>query len=314
MDSLKLSFEAIVPIFILMLIGYVIKCFKLADKKSMDVLNRIVFKIFLPVLLFDNIYNTNTGNIFDWKLIVFTTVGVLAVFVVGYFAVMHLTDKNSSRGVILQGFFRGNFAILGIPIVNYICGENSGATAALMVAYVIPVFNVLAVIALERFRDESEKTSPLKVLKGIVLNPLIIGCIIGTVFFAFGIKLPKVIEKPIDDMASAATPLAIISLGFDFDFSLIKGYAKENIIVSLGRLVIIPLVMMPLAVYFGFSGEALACLLVVFGSPVAVSSFAMSQQMGGDEKLCAQIIVLTSALCLLTLFVWIYVLSSLGLF
>ena len=184
MESLKLSTEAILPIFILMLIGYIIKCLKMADKKSMDVLNRIVFKIFLPVLLFDNIYNTNIGNIFDWKLIAFTTVGVLAVFAVGYFAVMHLTDKDSSRGVILQGFFRGNFAILGIPIVHYICGDNSGATAALMVAYVIPVFNVLAVIALERFRGTSGRTTPIKILKEIVLNPLIIGCIIGTIFFA----------------------------------------------------------------------------------------------------------------------------------
>ena len=314
MDSIKLSFEAVMPIFILMVLGYFIKKIKLADKKSLGVMNKLIFKIFLPVLLFNNIYKTQSMEIFDIKLVVFTVVAVLIIFTLGYFAVMFLTDDNKKRGVMLQGFFRANYAILGVPLVGYICGDKTSGLASMMIAVVIPVFNILAVVALERFREGNTRLNILTLLKGIITNPLIIGCIIGLLFFAFDIKLPVVIEKSIKDIASIATPLAIIVLGSEFEFCDIKGYFKENVIVVLAKLVIVPLMVIPAAVWLGFSGEALACILVVFAAPVAVSSFAMSKEMGGDEALSVQMIALTSAFCLITFFLWIFALSYLGLF
>ncbi len=314
MESLKLSFDAVAPIFLLMLLGYVFKCLKVADKKGFDLINKLVFKAFLPTLLFYNIYKTETANVFDPKLVVFTVIGILCVFIVGYFTVLIITKENPKRGVMLQGFFRTNFAILGIPLVSYICGEQARGLASLMVAIVVPMFNILAVIALERFRDGSEKLNILNLLKGMAKNPLIIGCIIGLVFLGFDIKLPYVIEKSVSDIASIATPLAIIALGAGFEFSGIKGYAKEISIVIIARLLVIPIIVLTCAVLCGFQGEALACLLITFGGPIAVSSFSMAQQMDGDEKLAAQIIVISSALCLFTLFLWIFGLNYLGLF
>ena len=313
MESLRLSFTSIMPIFLLLLLGYGLKHLKLADKVCFDAMNRLVFKVFLPVLLFYNIYKTETAQVFEPKLILFTVVGVVCVFVVGYFVVLGITKDNPKRGVMLQGFFRSNFAIFGVPLVNYICGDSGSGLASLMVAIVVPMFNVLAVISLERFRGGS-RLSVKRLLKGIITNPLIIGCIIGAIFFGFHVKLPGVLEKSVSDVSKIATPLAIIILGASFTFSSIKGYVRELAIVVSTRLIWVPLVMLTAAVLLGFRGEALACLLVVFGSPVAVSSFAMSQQMGGDEKLAGQVVVISSALCLLTLFVWIFVLGFLGLF
>ena len=314
MESIKLSFEAVMPIFILMLLGYVIKKIKLADKKSVDVVNGWVFKIFLPVLLFYNIYNTQTADVLNVKLIVFAIIGILFIFVLGYFAVLLLTKDNAKRGVMLQGFFRANYAILGIPLVSYICGNKTSGLASLMVAVVIPVFNILAVTALEVFRGGNSKVNVLKLLKGIVTNPLIVGCIVGFVVFVLDLKLPSVVEKSVKDIASMATPLSIVALGAVFDFSYIKGYFRENVIVVMTKLVIVPLIIIPVAVWAGFRGEALACLLVVFASPIAVSSFSMAQQMDGDENLAVQVIAISSALCIVTLFLWIFALSALGLF
>ena len=314
MESLRLSIEAVAPIFLMMSLGYVLKCLKLTDKKGFDVMNKFVFKVFLPLLLFYNIYKTETLEIFDSKLIGFTAVGVLAVFVLGYFSVLLISKENPKRGVILQGFFRSNFAILGIPLVDYICGDEVTGLTSLMVAVVIPLYNVLAVVALERFKETDESMSLWRLVKGVITNPLIIGCAFGAVFLCLGIKLPNVLEKPVRDISSVATPLAIICLGAGFEFSGVKGYVREIVIVVLSRLVIIPLILMPIAVMLGFSGEALACLLVTFAAPIAVSSFSMTQQMGGDEKLSAQTIVLSSAFCIITLFLWIFALSSFGLF
>ena len=314
MESLKLSFEAVMPIFILMTLGYLIKKMKLVDKKSVGMINKLNFKIFLPVLLFYNIYSIHAPDVFNLKLIIFTVIGILFVFIAGYFAVLLLTKDNKKRGVMLQAFFRTNYAILGIPIVNYICGNETSGVASLMVVIVIPVFNILAVIALERFREENSKLSILRLLKGVTTNPLIIGCIIGFIVFALDIKLPSLIEKSVKDISLIATPLSIIALGAGFGFSDIRGCLRENVIVVATRLIIVPLIILPVAVWLGFSGEALACLMVVFASPIAVSSYAMAQQMDGDEILAVQVIATSSAFCLITLFLWIFALSFLGLF
>ncbi len=314
MESLRLSYQAIAPVFLLMLLGYILKVLKVADKRGFDVVNKLVFKVFLPVLLFYNIYKTETAAAFDIKLIIFTVVSILVIFILGYFSVFGLSRENAKRGVMLQGFFRTNFAILGVPLVSYICGDSAKGLASLMVAVIVPFFNILAVIALERFRGGRNKVNIWHLLKGIITNPLIIGCVLGVIFVYYKIPLPYLIEKSVIDISSVATPLAIIALGAGFEFSGMGGYFREISIVMLARLVVIPLIVLSAAIFCGFTGEAIACLLITFGGPIAVSSFVMSQQMGGDEKLSAQLIVISSALCLFTLFFWIFALNYLGLF
>ncbi|MBR3933247.1 MAG: AEC family transporter [Clostridia bacterium] len=182
MESLKLSFNAVLPIFILMLLGYFLKKIKITDKKGFDTINKLVFKVFLPILLFYNIYQSDIQSVFDIKLICFTIAGILVIFALGYFAVMIFTEDNNKRGVMLQGFFRSNFALLGLPLIGYIYGENSGGLPSLMLAIVIPLFNILAVITLERFCGGRNELKFLQLLKSIIKNPLIIGCLIGMFF------------------------------------------------------------------------------------------------------------------------------------
>lgn len=311
MESLILSANAILPIFLLMATGYLLRALKVADKKGFDTVNRLVFKAFLPTLLFYNIYNTEASEVFDLRLVTFALVGVLAVFLVGYGAVLVLTKDNARRGVMLQGFFRSNYAILGLPLVSYICKGEMTGLSALMVAFVVPVFNVLAVVSLERFRNGRLEVK--KLLLGVARNPLIIGCLLGVVFVLLGIRLPRVIEAAVADVAKIASPLAIIVLGASFTFSSIRGCMRELVTVVAARLIVIPAIALFFAVLLGFRGEALACILIIFGAPVAVSSYSMAQQMGGDEALAAQAVVVSSAACLVTLFGWIFGLSGLGL-
>jgi len=314
MESFKLSFEAIAPIFIMMFLGYFLKSIKIADISFFDILNKVVFKVFLPVLLFYNIYKTSTPDVFNEKLVVFFLISIAIIFILGYIAVKKLTSDNSRRGVMLQDFFRSNYAILGVPLAGYICGEGSMALASLMVAIVIPVYNVLAVVSLEMFRPGNTRLNIIKLVKGIATNPLIIGSVAGLIFFLLEIRLPDTVEKSVKDLSALSTPLSLIVLGAKFEFSRIKGYGKDIFIITLTRLVIVPLMAIPAAILFGFRNEALACILIIFASPVAVSSFAMAKQMDGDENLAAQAVIVSSALCLVTLFLWIFALSSLGYF
>lgn len=307
MQSLNLSFQAVTPIFLLMALGYSLKQLKVCDKNTFDNINKLVFKVFLPTLLFYNIYSNDTPDVFDAKLVAFSIVGIICVFLVGLISVFFVTKDNKKRGAMLQGFFRSNFAILGIPLIKYVCPTSPGAITSLMVAIIVPVFNVLAVIALEIFRGQHINFK--KILKGIITNPLIIGCLLGLICFLSDIKFYSVIETTLKDISKIASPLAIIVLGAGFEFSHIKGYLKENIIVVTTRLILVPLIILPIGAYLGFFGEAFMCLMVIFASPVAVSSYAMAKQMDSDEKLAGQVVVLSSAFCIVTLFIWIYIFS-----
>lgn len=314
MESLILSFNAIMPVFLLMLFGYLLKILKIADKNQFDAANKLVFKVFLPILLFYNIYTTESLKIFNLKLISFTVIAVLTVYILGYFIVLGVTNDNSKRGVMLQGFFRSNYAILGIPLVNYICSGNNTGLSSLMVAIIIPVFNVLAVICLEGFRKTKGNVNIFRLITSIFTNPLIIGCVTGALFLVFKIKMPPLIEGAVNDISKIATPLSIIILGASFTFTNLGGRVKELIITVFAKLIFVPLFIILPAIILGFRGEALAVILITFGAPVAISSFAMSQQMGGDEALSAQTIVVSSVLCLFTLFGWIFALNYFGLF
>ncbi len=314
MESLILSTNAIVPIFIMMLVGYVIKRLGLVSKSVLDSMNSLVFKVFLPTLLFYNIYSTSSIENFDWKIILFTFLSVFAVFAIGLAVIPLFSKENRRRSTILQGIFRSNFAILGIPLINSICGDKVSGLTYLMVAIVVPLFNILAVVSFLVFSKNGNSFNAKSFLKGLATNPLIIGCLLGLLFYGLKLELPFVLEKAVADISKIATPLSIVILGAEFTLPALKSYRKEIIFTVSARLIVVPMLIVTAAVLCGFKGEALACMLVVGGAPVAVSSFSTAQAMGGDGELAAQIVVVSSALCIFTLFGWIYLLSSLGLF
>jgi len=296
---------------LLMLTGYVLRAAQIGTKAVFDGINKLIFRVFLPVLLFYNIYKTDKNAVFDGKLILFCTLGILTVFFIGYFAVRKCTQENARRGVMLQGFFRSNVAFLGIPLVGYICGGDAIGVASLTVSVVVPLVNILAVVCLERFRHGKPKV--LVLLRRIVTNPLVIGCVIGLLFSMLDLHLPTVLETAVSDAAKIATPLAMIVLGASFTFSGLQGYAKDVFITVSAKLIIIPLAAVMIAALLGFRNEGLVCILCTFGTPVAVASFSMAQQMDGDEMLASHVVVVSSAFCILTLFLFIFVLDYLRL-
>lgn len=314
MESLILSFNAVTPLFIMMLLGYVVRSVGIAKKSDFDMINKLVFKIFLPLLLFHNLYTTETVGTFDLAIVLFTCLGVGSVFVLGYFFVRFCIKDNKRRAPMLQGFFRSNYAILGIPLINSICGDNATGLSSLMVAIVVPLFNVLAVVCFELFNTKKGNVNIKNLAKGIATNPLIIACAVGVVFFAFKLKLPYVVDKAVGDISKIATPLAIVAIGGSFTFRSIKTCIKEVFITVFSRLVLVPFVAVVVATLLGFRGEALACILITFGAPIAISSFAMAQQMDCDEDVAANVVVFSTSLCILTMFCWIFLLNSMGLF
>lgn len=226
--------------------------------------------------------------------------------------VILLEHDNARRGVILQGMFRSNFVLFGIPISTALFGDSAAGLASILIAVVIPLYNMLAVISLESFNGK--KPSLWKILVGILTNPLIIASAVGILFVVFHIPLPTVLYKTVSDLSIIATPLAFVILGASFSFGE-TGRCVRDLCITLGaKLVAYPLLFIALAILMGFRDAHLAVLLTVFGSPIAVSSFTMAQQMGGDDKLAGQLVVFSSLLSVFTMFLFIFGLKELACF
>lgn len=310
MNSLFLAFTVVFPLFFNMSLGYGMRRLGLLDPHTLDVMNRLVFQLFLPVLLFINIYKTDLHRSVDLPLMAFAAISILLVFGILYVLVPRCEKEDSRRGVLIQGIFRSNFIIFGIPVAAAMFGDDRIGPVALLISVVVPLFNVLAVISLEIYREGTTAWS--KILRGVAANPLILASIFSIAALLLGIRLPDFLYKSMEDLAKATTPLALILLGGSFHFSATRKCWRQVLAGVTGRLVIVPLVFLPISILLGFRDVRLAGLLALYASPSAVSSFTMAKQMEGDSDLAGQLVVYSSAFSILTMFLWIVVLKQGG--
>ena len=313
MENIILSFNVIAPLFFLMVIGYAIANYTdLADKDLLKKANSLVFKVFLPCMLFKNIYQSNIREQMQGGLCFFAAGSLLLLFVLLCLIVPKVVKKENQQGVVIQGIFRSNYVIFGVAVVENMYGSANTVTAAILSAVLVPMYNFLAVIALSFFGGKRERDFK-KVLVGILKNPLIIASVLVIIASLLGFKLPKAADTTLNDLAKLATPIAFLILGGDFDFSKVRGNLKIAGGVVAVKMVILPLIFIPMVVAMGYRNSDLLAALLAYQTPVAVSSYIMAQQAGADEQLAGQLVVFSSAVSIFTLFVTIFILRQMGL-
>ena len=303
--------DAVLPIFGLILLGYAAKCMGLLDRNDVRKMNKVFFRFFLPVMLFYSLYTSELSTAVQPSLIAYALGCTLLIFFVSLALVRHVEPERSRRGVIVQGLFRSNLVFIGLPVVESLMGAENLGPVVLLIATVVPLFNILAVVVLEYYGGE--RTRPGRLFLDILKNPLIIGSAAGFLFLVAGWKLPLPLETLARQMNQACSPVMLFLLGAFLQPEGLKNDRRAVLWVSFGRLMIVPAVTLIPAVLLGWRGVALASLLPVFASSTAVNSFTMAQQMGGDAELAGNIVVATSALCALTLFLWCFLFKTLGL-
>lgn len=328
MESFVFAINAVSPIIIMVIIGYLLKRIGLLNENIAKALNKLVFRIFLPVMLFVNVYGMDSMEKIDPRYIIYALAALAAVFAVSV-AVTLLTVKNGKRrGVLIQGSFRSNFALIGIPLATALFGEEGAVVASLLSAVIIPSFNILAVISLSAFGGENKKIEIRKILIGIIKNPLIIGVLSGLCAYGLKVLLNRLgisfvitdiepIGKTLSYLSGLATPLALLVLGAQFEFSAISSMKREIITGTLMRCLIVPLLGVGCAYLFFrdvFSGAHFAAFVAMFTTPVAVSSVPMAQEMDADSALAGQLVVFTTLFSSLTIFFSSYLLKLAGIF
>lgn len=311
MENLLLSLEIVLPLFVVMAVGYFVKRIGLIDESLAKKMNGLVFRVFLPVMLCKNIMESSLESLMHPGIFVFAALGIVIMFAALYFLIPRIEPDNGKRGVMIQAIMRSNYAYFGIPLIQAIFPGQDVSVTSLLVVVVVPIFNVLAVVALESFRGG--KANIGVILRRIATNPLIIGSLAGLALLLTGWKLPEIVMKPVNDLAKVATPLALFLLGASIDFSKTGAHVRQLALCVSGKLVLFPVLAVALAALLGFRNVELASVMVIFGAPTAVNSAIMAQQMGGDGDLATEAVVFTTAFSALTVFLFVFLLKTFGL-
>lgn len=311
MENIIFSANIILPLLVMMIIGSISKKVGLLNDGLISDGNNLVFKIFLPLTIFCNVYSSDFASLNTAKLFIFVAVMITLSFIVSTIIAMVTEKQNSRRGVMIQGLARTNYAMLGIPLLGLLFEGQDIALGSLLVAIVIPLYNIYSVTALTYFG--SPNTNIKSIIKGIVTNPLIIASMVALFMALTGIKLPEFLYDGIYDIGSIATPFALFLLGATFEFKSIKRVFKPLSIVLAGRLVVFPSIILWLGAMLGFTGVEMGCILITFASPTAATSYTMAVKMGGDGELASSIVIFTSILCTLSFFVFILALKTFAL-
>lgn len=310
MENLIFSLNATVPIFLMMVAGMLFRKMGIFTKEVTAKMNKFVFTIALPVLLFQDISSADFYDVWDSRYVLFCFVVTLGC-ILFVCALSALLKDKSVQGEFVQAAYRSSAAILGMAFVQNIYG-NSGM-APLMIIGTVPLYNIMAVIVLSVMKPERkplDKQLLLTTCKDILTNPILLGIAAGLLWSLSGLHQPVILQKTVKNLAVLATPLGLMAMGASFDFKAAFASFRLAAVCCFFKLIGFAAVFLPVATWMGFRNEKLIAILVMLGSATTVSSFVMAKNMGHEGTLSASAVMLSTLLSAFTLTGWLYLLKS----
>ena len=313
LGNLVFSFNMVLPIFTVMLAGALLRRAGLLSGEFVKTGNRLVFFVALPASLFLSAFRADLSVAFDAGFVLFAVTVTTVVFAVSWaLAELFIKDKTVI-GSFVQGSVRGNFAILGLPLLSSLAGEEGMTAGVLVVTFVVPLYSVFSILVLSVRSAEPRKVSVPGLLKTVFTNCMIVGILLGSLLAAARVPLPGIVVKPLEIVASLTTPLSLLCLGGSIDLKALGKKWKLAAASSFIKIVVTPLVCLPIAYFLGFRGAALLAMLVMLGVPTAIAGYAMAVQMKGDEAVASACIMMTTLFSVFTLTGFIFAFKTLGL-
>lgn len=313
MENLIFSLNATIPIFLMMLLGMLFRKLGWMDEVFAAKMNKFVFLVPLPVLLFEQLATVDFSEVWDIKFIIFCFV-VTAISITISTLISLLWKDRSVKGEFIQATYRSSAALLGIAFIQNIYG--TAGMAPLMIIGSVPLYNIMAVVVLSVFKpgnNSFDKALVKKTLKGIATNPIIIGIVAGFVWSALKLSMPSILHKTVSSIGATATPMGLMSMGATFEMKKATSKMKPTLVAVFMKLVGFCVVFLPMAALLGFRNEEMIAILVMLGSATTVSCFVMARNMGHEGTLSSGVIMMTTLLSAFTLTMWLDVLRSFGL-
>lgn len=302
------------PIFLVMVIGYILKQIGMLNDNFVTVANKFNFKVTLPFMLFKDIAGVDIKAVFDIKYVLFCAIVSTTCFWVVWGTAKLLVRDKTIRGAFVQSSFRGSAAVMGLAFIQNIYG--SSAMGPLMIVSAVPLYNIFSVIVLTFEANDStgidKKAKIRQAGINICKNPIILSILAGLIVGLLEIQFPTLVNKTVSNVAQMATPLALITIGAGFEGRKALAKIAPTMAASMIKLVLQPLVFLPVAAWMGFSGEKMIAILIMLASPTTPSCYIMAKSMNNDEVLTASVIVTTTLMAAFTLTGWIFLLKTLG--
>lgn len=311
MENLIIAINCVLPVFLTICTGALIRRSQKVPEQTFTAISNISFRYLLPCTLFHSIYTTDLDTAFDLPLITYLVVTLLILYGAAFFLCRKLVPDHRARGAWIQTVFRSNLAIVGVSMADSMMGSAGVAAMSVVIAIIVPIYNVLAVITLETCRGGTVHLRPT--LIGIAKNPLIPACLLGILFLVSGIRIPGSVLKAVDQLGTAGKVMTLVALGASFRLSGVRKNGKKIVLANLLRLIVTPMISLAGAMLLGFRGLALGVVLLSTGPSLAATSYSMAVAMDSDHELTGQIVVTTSFFCCISMFLWIFLLRQSGL-
>nr|WP_251614967.1 AEC family transporter [Senimuribacter intestinalis] len=313
MANLLFCLNATIPLFLLLVLGMVFTKFKIFDEVFVAKLNSFVFQIALPVLVFYDLCREDFYSLWDGRFVLFCFIAT-ALSIALTAAIAFLLPDKSTRGEFIQAAYRSSAAILGIALIQNLYG--SSGMAPLMIIGSVPLYNIMAVVVLSFFQPAHGTLDKKRLASagiGILKNPILWGVLLGLFWALLNLPMPQILDRTLENIGRLATPLGLLSMGAAFDIKKALKSAKSAGLAAFIKLIGLGLIVVPIAVFMGFTGNKLVSILIMCCSSTTVSSYIMAKNMDHEGTLTSSTIMLTTFFLAFTLTGWLFVLKTLGL-
>ena len=311
-DNFLFSLSSALPIFFVMIIGYYLKRRAIINDQFVKAANMLVFNVALPVKIFSDVYSTSFEEYFDIRFVMFIIIGTIVSVMISWVTGALLIKDRNKLGAFIQGSFRGNFLYIGLSLMENVTG-SIGLKAPLVIALIIPLYNILAIVVLSFLEVDRKSGVELGgIVKNITRNPMIIAVAMGMLVSSFGLDLPLIMTRTMSYFEVVATPLALIAIGASFKFGNMKGNLRTALLASSLKLVVLPAVAVISAIAMGFGNEDVFLIYILFGVPTATISYVVTVVMKGDHDLASNIIMVSTLLSNVSMTLYVFIFKTMG--
>ena len=311
-ENIIFTANIVAPVFLIIAVGYFAKKGKIINEVFVDVTSKFVFRISLPIFIFLEISELDLSQVFDIDQIVFITSATFVTYLLIWFGTIPYIKNPEDKSAFIQGAFRGNYAIVGLALISNLFGDDALGKATLILAFLLPVYNVLAVIVLTVPKHQG-KINVKSMLIEILFNPLILAVVFALPFSFFKVRLPELFIITGNYFADLALPLALVGIGGSLNIDNLKRASTLAFSSSIIKIILLPLILTFVAIFLGYRNDDLGIMFIVFACPTAIASFVMADVMGANSKLAGNIIMITTLGSVFTIAIGILLLKSFGL-
>ncbi len=310
-EIISTSFDNVAPLFAVVFLGYALRRLGVMREKDAVTLNSLCFHLLIPCLCIRSLQSV----VFDGaylRLLLYVGATYAVTIPLLCLLVPRLIPRRGQAGVVIQAAYRSNDVLLGIPLMENICGPDRMAPMLIVIAEVLILYNVTAVIILSRFseREDARRPDAAAVAMQVIRNPILAGTLLGLLLRLLPFTLPVLVAKPLNNLASSASTVAMLAIGLRFRLAALSGDRRAICLTALIKLVILPVIWCWAAVWLGYRGDLMCAVFLVHACPTATSSAPLADAMGCDGLLAGELVLVTTGLSMFTIFCGVVILRA----